>query len=845
MPYEPKSIEMKWQSHWDQAKCFEVENSYSNKPKYYVLEMFPYPSGRLHMGHLRNYAIGDVIARFKKAQGYAVLHPMGWDAFGLPAENAAIERNSHPETWTYQNIETMREQLKSIGLSYDWKREIATCDPDYYKHEQRMFLDFLKAGLAYRKEAYVNWDPVDNTVLANEQVIEGRGWRSGAIVERKKLNQWFLKITDFSEELLESLKTLKSWPERVLTMQERWIGKSYGAHIFFEIKGKKEKLEVYTTRPDTIFGASFLAISPNHPLALELAKDNKEIEAFIAECNRAGIAEEIIEKLEKKGIDTGLRINHPFIKAQELPLYIANFVLMEYGTGAIFACPAHDQRDLDFANKYGLPVKPVIAPHGATDVKIDKEAYTDDGVLTNSDFLNGLTVHEAKKKICEKLEEKRIGEATVNYRLRDWGISRQRYWGAPIPIIYCSSCGAVPVPEKDLPVELPKDVNFDKPGNPLLRHPSWKNVKCPECGKDAERETDTFDTFFESSWYFARFCSPNSSEPFDKDAIRYWMPVDHYVGGVDHAVLHLLYSRFFTRAMKKCGYIDIEEPFQKLLTQGMVIKETYKDSKGEWLYPEEVKEDGKGGFIHKETGDGVTVGRPIKMSKSKRNVIEPAKIIETYGADTARLFMLSDSPPERDLEWSDTGIEGASRYLNKLWQFVENFKNTKAPEKSEPDNELRIPIHKTISSSTEDLEKCHMNRVVARIRELSNHIFSLDAKKPEHYPVIKEGLEVILQLLSPITPHIAEECWSIMGNSGMIIDASWPKPDPELLKIDKVTIAIQVSGKLRATVNLPKDSNEEIVKEYALKEKTVANAILNKPIRKIIFVPNKILNIVV
>ncbi len=846
--YNAKATEHKWQACWESAASFAATIDYS-KPKYYVLEMFPYPSGRIHMGHLRNYTIGDVVARYKRAKGFNVLHPMGWDAFGLPAENAAIQNNVPPAAWTYQNIAHMREQLKSIGLSYDWSREIATCSPDYYKHEQRVFLDFLKHGLVYRKEAMVNWDPVDNTVLANEQVIDGRGWRSGALVERKKLNQWFLRITTFAESLLDGLGQLPDWPDNVKLMQEKWIGKSEGLRLFFTIRGRSEPLEVFTTRPDTLFGASFGAISPNHPLAIELAANNPDIARFIQECNTLGMAEELIEKAEKKGMDTGLKLLHPLVEGKELPLYIANFVLMDYGTGAIFGCPAHDSRDYEFAKKYSLPILPVIAPEG-TEVDVSTEAYSGDGVLVHSDFLNGMTVPEAKKAVCTLMKERGQGEVTVNYRLRDWGVSRQRYWGCPIPIIYCDTCGTVPV--ADLPVTLPADVTFDKPGNPLDHHPTWKHTTCPECGKAAVRETDTFDTFFESSWYFARFASPDASEPVAVDAARYWLPVDQYIGGVEHAVLHLLYARFFTRALHACGYLTLDEPFAGLLTQGMVCQESYKDAAGNWLYPEEVQKAKDGSAVHVKTGAPVTVGRVEKMSKSKKNVVDPAGIIDSYGADTARLFMLSDSPPERDLEWSDAGVDGAWRYINRFYRLV--MQHLPTISKAAPVGEaaitgqaleLRRLAHKTIKAVSEDLEKFHFNRAVARIRELTNALSEANTEDAASRFVLREAIEVVVQLLQPMVPHLAEELWQQLGHETLLVDTMWPEPIEALLVETDITIAVQVNGKLRATVLLPVDAGSAVAEAAALAVPNVQAAMNGKPARKIIIVPNRIINVVV
>jgi len=852
--YNVKETEAKWQGVWEDRQSFRATLDPS-RPKYYALEMFPYPSGRIHMGHVRNYTLGDVVARYKRAGGFNVLHPMGWDAFGLPAENAAIERNVHPAKWTRENIAAMREQLKTMGLSYDWSREIATCEPEYYRHEQRMFLDFLKAGLVYRKESWVNWDPVENTVLANEQVIDGRGWRSGALVEKRLLSQWFLKITAFADDLLDSLKTLDRWPERVRTMQENWIGRSEGARLVWDIKGRTDQLEIFTTRPDTLFGAAFLAISPNHPLAAELAQDNAALAEFIAECNRMGTSEAVLETAEKKGLDTGLKALHPFVPGWELPVYVANFVLMEYGSGAIFGCPAHDQRDLDFARKYDLTVKPVVLPPDADPATfaVGAEAYSGDGTLFNSDFLNGMGVDSAKSAAIARIEAEGRGAKTVNWRLRDWGVSRQRYWGCPIPIIHCEVCGAVPVPAKDLPVRLPEDVSFDKPGNPLAHHPTWKNVDCPCCGKPARRETDTFDTFFESSWYFARYASPTSEDvAFDKAAADYWLPVDQYIGGIEHAVLHLLYSRFFTRAMKECGYLNVKEPFAGLLTQGMVCHETYKDQAGAWLYPDEVVKGDSGGLVHATTGQAVTLGRSEKMSKSKRNTVDPAHIIATYGADTARLFMLSDSPPERDLEWTDAGIDGAWRYVNRLWRLVVGAVDslpapgTAMPELGEDAAKLRRLVHKTIAGLSEDLERFAFNKAVARLREMTN---ALSEVKPEAGAdlawTLREGLEAAALLAAPMMPHLAEELWAELGHAVPVVDTPWPKAEASLLVEDSVTIAVQVNGKLRATIELPKDADPKLAEETALAQAAVVSAMSGKPPRKVVVVPNRIVNVVV
>jgi len=849
--YNFKETESHWQQIWADQKCFETTED-TDKTKYYVLEMFPYPSGRIHMGHVRNYALGDLVARYKKARGFDVLHPMGWDAFGLPAENAAIANNVHPADWTRENIAAMRGQLKPMGLSYDWSRELATCDPDYYRHEQKMFLDFLQQGLVYRKQSWVNWDPVENTVLANEQVIDGCGWRSGVPVEKRQLFQWFLKITDYAEELLQGLSTLDRWPDRVRLMQEKWIGRSEGAHIYFDIVGHDQRLEVYTTRPDTIFGASFCAIAANHPLALQLAENNKDIQAFSEECNRLGTSEAMIETAEKMGFDTGLVCKHPFVEGKTWPLYIANFVLMEYGSGAIFGCPAHDQRDLDFARKYGLDVETVLAPKGDPDFTVIDEAYTGDGILINSDFLNGLNKQQAISEVITRFEKLNMGKGAVNYRLRDWGVSRQRYWGCPIPIVHCENCGIVPVPEDQLPVELPKDVILNEPGNPLARHPTWKHVACPTCGKDATRETDTFDTFFESSWYFARFCSPHSEQPFSKQAVNKWLPVDQYIGGIEHAVLHLLYSRFFTRALKDCGYLDIKEPFQGLLTQGMVCHATYQDSDGNWLLPDDVVEKTHGQFEHIETGAAVTRGRSEKMSKSKKNVVDPDGIIDTYGADTARLFMLSDSPPDRDLDWSDAGIEGAWKYLNRLWRMVMEpktpFANIGMPEPKNLSEKLMVVqrnIHRTIAYVSDDLDRFHFNKAVARIRELTNEIQSLDGVDSNTSWAARFGMETIIRLINPMTPHIAEALWREMGHDHMLVDTPWPEADPALLVDNVIEVAVQVNGKRRGSVQLTRGCAKDVAEREAVALKNVAQAIGDKPIRKIIVVPDRIINVVI
>ena len=825
-------------------------------PKYYVLEMFPYPSGKLHVGHVRNYTMGDLVARYRRAQGFNVLHPMGWDAFGLPAENAAIAENVHPAIWTNQNIATMRAQLQRMGFAYDWSREIATCHPEYYRHEQKMFLDFLAAGLAYRKESWVNWDPVENTVLANEQVIDGRGWRSGAVVEKRLLSQWFLRITAFTEELLDAIHQLDRWPERVRLMQENWIGRSEGARVYFDIAGSDERIEVFTTRQDTLFGASFVALSPNHPLAQRLAEHDPGLAEFIAECNRMGTSEAVIETAEKRGYATGLEAIHPFDPNRRVPVYVANFVLMEYGTGAIFGCPAHDQRDLEFARKYGLPVIPVVLPPGADPARytVGDDAYVEDGALFNSAFLDGLSVAEAKRTAGERLEALGRGERTIAYRLRDWGVSRQRYWGCPIPVIHCPQCGIVPVPERDLPVTLPEDVSFAAPGNPLAHHPTWKHVNCPRCGGPAERETDTFDTFFESSWYFLRFCSARDTRAFARDAVDYWMPVDQYIGGVEHAVLHLLYSRFFTRALKQCGYLDLEEPFAGLFTQGMVCHQTYRSENGEWLFPEEVDRDSAGDYVDPE-GHPVAVGRIEKMSKSKKNVVGLDAIVDTYGADTARLYLLSDSPPERDLEWTETGIEGIWRYVNRLWRMVNEPPIALPPRGAAISGalpaeitELRRTVHRTIAAVSDDLDKFHFNRAVARIRELTNAVEELPqqafAAAPGAPAVLREALEIVTRLLGPMMPHLAEEMWEKLGGDGLLTEQPWPVADPVLARDEQVTIAVQVNGKLRGTLEFPRDTASGAVESAALQLPQVARWLEGRAPRKVIVVPNRIVSIV-
>ena len=855
--YNAKEIEARWQSAWSDADCFRAEET-PGRETYYVLEMFPYPSGRIHMGHVRNYTIGDVIARYKRARGFNVLHPMGWDAFGLPAENAAMERKVHPAKWTYGNIEAMRDQLKSMGLSLDWSREFATCDPAYYAQQQRLFLEFLSHDLVYRKETWVNWDPVDHTVLANEQVIDGKGWRSGAPVERRNLPGWFFKITAFAEDLLEELQRMERWPEKVRLMQANWIGRSEGARVFFPLEGAPAAethgpLEVFTTRPDTLFGASFCALSPHHPLSAALAAEDPKLRAFVAECDRLGTSEEAIETAEKRGYKTSLTARHPLDSNRSLPVYVANFVLMDYGTGSIFGCPAHDQRDLDFARKYGLSVTPVVLPSDADPAtfSIGDEAYAGDGSLCNSEFLNGLSVPDAKQRVVGRLEELDAGHGTVQFRLRDWGVSRQRYWGCPIPVIHCPNCGAVPVPDEQLPVTLPEDVSFDTPGNPLAHHPTWKKVDCPRCGGPAERDTDTMDTFVDSSWYFARFCSPRAERPLDSAAANYWLPVDQYIGGVEHAVLHLLYARFFTRALQRFGSVEAPEPFAGLFTQGMITHATYRAEDGAWVEPGDVVQ-AEAGDLRTEDGRAVTQGRVEKMSKSKRNTVDPATIIETYGADTARWFMLSDSPPEREMEWTDAGIEGAWRFVNRLWRLVEGALDVLPPaETSRPASidgpalDLRRQVHKTVAGVTGDIEAFHFNKAVARLYELTNGLSSYEARDAGGTCVLREALEMLVRLTGPMMPHLTEELWQRLGHTGLLANTAWPEAERALLVEDSVVLAVQVNGKKRATIELPRDADKQAAEDAALADPAVQRALQGQALRKVIVVPNRIVNLVI
>ena len=846
--YNAKEAEIRWQKVWADRKIFEAKTD-TTKPKYYVLEMFPYPSGRIHMGHVRNYTLGDVVARYKRARGFNVLHPMGWDAFGLPAENAARDMGVHPAKWTYDNIDAMRAELKSMGLSLDWSREIATCHPGYYRHQQQLFLEMLEAGLVYRRKSVVNWDPVDHTVLANEQVIDGRGWRSGALVEKRDLSQWFFKITEFNDDLLNSLETLDRWPERVRLMQENWIGRSEGVRLTFDLKDRDDTLEVYTTRHDTLFGATFCALAPDHPLGKGIAENDAGAAAFIAECNRMGTSEAVIERAEKKGFDTGLRALHPF-DGRELPVFIANFVLMDYGTGAIFGCPAHDQRDLDFARKFGLDVIPVVAPKDADaeTFAVGDEAFVEDGRLINSDFLDGMSVPDAKAEMAKRLSAMGRGVTTVNFRLRDWGVSRQRYWGCPVPVVHCDSCGIVPVPIAALPVVLPDDVTFDTPGNPLDHHPTWKHTPCPKCGAAARRETDTLDTFVDSSWYFARFCSARADVPVEKGAVDYWLPVDQYIGGIEHAILHLLYSRFFVRAMRRCGYASIDEPFAGLFTQGMVCHETYKSGAGKWLYPEEVTFHPDGSATKADDGSPVMIGRSESMSKSKKNVVDPGSIIDQFGADTARWFMLSDSPPERDLEWTEAGVQGAWRFTNRLWRLVlSSLDDLAAANGGDADGgavvAMRRAVHKTIIAVSDDLDALRFNRAVARLYELTNTL--VDGKDTVDSTTRREGLETLVRLLAPMMPHLAEELWQRLGHTTVLAEENWPEADRALAADDSVTIAVQVSGKLRGTIEFAKGTDKATLEAAALELDNVQRAIEGKTVRKVIVVPDKIVNIVV
>ncbi|WMS44290.1 leucine--tRNA ligase [Acuticoccus sp. MNP-M23] len=930
--YNAPATEAKWRSAWDDANLYRTDNA-DSRPKYYVLEMFPYPSGRIHMGHVRNYTMGDVVARYRRARGFNVLHPMGWDAFGMPAENAAMQNKVHPAEWTYANIAAMRAQLKSMGLSLDWSREFATCDVAYYHQQQRLFNAFLDAGLVTRKTARVNWDPVDMTVLANEQVIDGRGWRSGALVEQRELSQWFFKITDFAEDLLESLDGLERWPDKVRLMQRNWIGRSEGLRLRFAFTAPspddQTTLEVFTTRPDTIFGASFMAISPGHPLAAAIAQNSPEAAAFIAECQRMGTSAADIERAEKKGYLTGMRVAHPFDETVTLPVYIANFVLMDYGTGAIFGCPAHDQRDLDFARKYELPVRPVVRPRDAgVDFAVGKEAYTGDGVIFNSEFLNGLSIPDAKAEVADQMEAHQLdgapqGTRKVNYRLRDWGISRQRYWGCPIPVVHCEACGIVPVPDDQLPVKLPDDVTFDVPGNPLDRHPTWSKVDCPSCGAAARRETDTMDTFVDSSWYFARFAAPDADAPIDKDAMEHWVPVDQYIGGIEHAILHLLYSRFFMRAVDKAGFGSRPEPFAGLFTQGMVTHETFGGVLREWLPPEDVRPatpeeaerlkaryamqveaarrldgdpaiDGDA-MIHwlndapeatraayaavfAENGATPLFERPVwfspnhplraqdagkwlvdmtkdaltpafsygveKMSKSKKNVVDPDQIIANYGADTARWFMLSDTPPERDIEWTDAGVDAAHRYVQRVWRLIHEAQERFGKSASGDGAALTKATHAAIRDIGADIEGLGFNRAVARLYAWTNALQAAISEDKTPGAVYRDSIDRMIRCLAPMMPHLAEECWTLLGNEGFAAAAPWPEFDPSLLVEDRVTLPVQVNGKKRGEVTVAMDAANDDIEKAALALEEVQKHLDGRAPRKVIIVPKRIVNVV-
>jgi leucyl-tRNA synthetase len=846
--FNPLEADAHWQKVWEENGTFHASDG-GSKPKAYILEMFPYPSGRIHMGHVRNYTMGDVLARYRRMNGFEVLHPMGWDAFGMPAENAAMEKKVHPDAWTRSNIETMKGQLKRIGFALDWSREVATCEPDYYGHEQALFLDLFEAGLVYRKQSEVNWDPVDMTVLANEQVIDGRGWRSGAVVERRKLSQWFLKITDFAEELLEGLGELDKWPDKVRLMQENWIGRSQGLRFRFDLAAPAPEaaavagFEVFTTRPDTIFGASFAAISPDHPIAQALAGSSTEAAAFIEECKRGGTTAAELETAEKKGFDTGLRVHHPLDPDWLLPVYIANFVLMDYGTGAIFGCPAHDQRDLDFARKYGLPVIRVVAPtpEEAAD-PVGDEAYTGPGRLVNSGVLDGLTAEDGIREVIARAEADGWGQGTTVWRLRDWGVSRQRYWGTPIPIVHCDACGPIAVPRNQLPVVLPEDVSFDTPGNPLDRHSTWSKVDCPSCGGPGRRETDTLDTFVNSSWYFIRFASQPADAPFDRIAAERWLPVDQYIGGVEHAILHLLYARFWTRALRRIGRLDVAEPFRGLFTQGMVTHETYKAADGRWLSPEEV-EARNGNLYEVASGAPVSSGRIEKMSKSKRNTVDPEPIVNQYGADAVRWFMLSDSPPERDLPWSEAGIEGSWRFVQRLWRLAaeaagesqSSWLGGEAPS----DKALERKLHQTIAAVAANIDALAFNKAVANVYELANAI-----EKAPSSPSRSAAIRTLVLLVAPMVPHLAEQAWAAFGESGLIADAAWPEVDAALLVEDELTIAVQVNGKLRDTLTAPRGAGKDDLEAMALASDKVVRLLDGKPPRKVIVVPDRLVNIV-
>ncbi len=852
--FNSKVIERKWQERWDESKSFIAKKD-SSREKFYILEMFPYPSGKIHMGHVRNYTLGDVIARYKRGKGFNVLHPMGWDAFGMPAENAAMQNQVHPAEWTYQNIDMMRSQLKLMGLSIDWTREFATCDKDYYHHQQKLFKTLYKNNIVYKKKSFVNWDPIDNTVLANEQVIDGRGWRSGAEVEQKELSQWFFKIKNYAEQLLTDLEGLKDWPEKVKLMQKNWIGKSEGCHLNFNLydsnKNKiDEKLKIFTTRPDTIFGASFCAVSPMHPIAKKMSENNAAVKDFIDTQSSSAVNEEAIAKVEKEGIKLDLYVKHPLKNNVFLPVYIANFILMDYGTGAIYGVPAHDQRDFEFAKKYNLEIIQVIENNEKYNEELS-EAYAGDGKLINSEFLNGLSVEEAKKQVIENLEQLKIGKKEINYRLRDWGISRQRYWGCPIPIIYREDGEVIVVPDNELPVILPDDIDFNEPGNPLERHPTWKYTTCSETGLKAIRETDTLDTFVDSSWYFMKYCSEDiqMNEFEDKD-LDYWMSVDQYVGGVEHAILHLLYSRFFSKALSDSGIGNISEPFTGLFTQGMVCHETYKTEKGQWVFPEDVIEKNNL-FYHSDTNEKLIKGPSESMSKSKKNVVDPEAIINMYGADTARWFMLSDSPPGRDINWSESGIKGAWKFINKVWSLINNNKSIFEKKLEANDEETKKIIdlkkitHKSLRDVTVSIDFFQMNVAVAKIYELTNFISSFNPENDNEKFALRDSLKILIRIFEPMIPHLAEECWSIIGEKELLSGQNWPIYEEKYIQDDVVQVVIQINGKKRAVIEVEKDSDQDLVID---KIKNIENIQIPSDLstaKKIIFVKNKILNIVV
>jgi leucyl-tRNA synthetase len=836
--YNPLPIEEKWVNFFQNNQVFKTKKN-TNK-KFYCLEMFPYPSGNIHMGHVRNYTLGDVIANFKRLNNYNVLHPMGWDSFGLPAENAAIQNNLHPKDWTEKNISTMRAQLKGLGLSIDWDKEISTCDPTYYKHQQILFSIFFKKGIAYKKKSYVNWDPIDNTVLANEQVIDGKGWRSGAIVEKKELNQWFLNITRYSDALLNSLDNLNGWPEKVRLMQKNWIGKSIGCEIDFLTDCKENKVRIFTTRPDTIFGASFIAIAPDHPFT-EFFKNDDKFKDFKNLALRNIGTESTLSKNEKLGFKTGFSAFHPFLN-KKIPIYVANFILMDYGTGAIFGCPAHDQRDLEFAQKYKLEIIPVVSPKVSEILNIKEQAYIDDGYVINSEFLNDLTTQEAKKNIIQKIEEKKIGNAKIIYRLKDWGVSRQRYWGCPIPIMYREDGKVMLVPEKDLPVELPSDIDFSKPGNPLENHPTWKYTKCPETGMKAIRETDTLDTFVDSSWYFLRFCSSNEREqPFNIDDANYWMPVDQYIGGVEHAILHLLYSRFFSLALQDDFKLKFSEPFKNLFTQGMVCHPTYKTKSGKWVFPKDVIEKENLHFL--KNNEKVFKGDSQAMSKSKKNIIDPDDIIKIYGADAVRWFILSDSPPDRDIQWSDNGIQGSFKYIQKIWRTYEKIKIYKK-EHEKSDNSFFITTNVLIKEITECVEKFHINVAVAKLYIFLNKINEEIDKKLLSNEEIEDSYKKYLIIVSIFIPFVSNECWEKLTGQNDLSSQQWPEIKVLDAKKDNYDLVIQINGKKRAIINATNNESEESILTKSLAIKNIKVILEEKTIIKKIFIKNKLLNIV-